>query len=143
VPADAKEAALWYERSAEAGFPKAQYTLGMLFLEGTGREKDLKKAEMWMHFAAKQGNQEAKNNLATMHAQRGEVDQAAEIWWELAKAGELNAQCNIGMCYMRGMGRPQDLQEARKWLSKSAAQGHQMATQALMQLSAADTDGGS
>ena len=35
---------------------------------------------MWLGFAARQGDLEAKNNLATMHAQRGQVDQAAEIW---------------------------------------------------------------
>merc|ERR1712048_474388 len=112
----------------------AQYTLGMLFLEGTGVEKDAQKAEMWLRFAAKQGNMEAKNNLATVLAQLGEVKQAAEIWWELAKAGEQNAQCNIGMCYMRGLGREKDFDQARKWLGKAAKQGHQMATQALVQL---------
>lgn len=135
LPADAGEAMKWYERSAEAGFPKAQYTLGMLYLDGTGTKKDMQMAELWMRFAAKQGNQEAKNNLATMHAQRGEVEQAAEIWAELAAAGEVNAQCNLGMCFMRGMGRPRDLHEARRWLAKAADQGHQMALQALMQLS--------
>mmetsp|Transcript_86190 Transcript_86190/g.150358 ORF Transcript_86190/g.150358 Transcript_86190/m.150358 type:complete len:641 (+) Transcript_86190:21-1943(+) len=134
VPLDASEAAKWYERSAESGFPKAQYTFGMLFLEGNGRERDIRKAEMWLRFAAKQGHAEAKNNMATMHAQRGEVDQAAEIWADLAKGGEPNAQCNIGMCYMRGAGRKQDFTEARKWLSSAAQQGHSMAVQALVQL---------
>jgi len=137
VPVESAEAAKWYEWSAEAGFPKAQYTLGMIYLEGQGVQKDFRKAEMWLRFAAKQGNAEAKNNLATMHAQRGEVDQAAEIWLELARNGEPNAQCNIGMCYMRGAGREQDLSEARKWLRKAQKQGHQMAAQALVQLGAA------
>ncbi|CAE8616012.1 unnamed protein product [Polarella glacialis] len=134
VPSDASEAAKWYERSAECGFPKAQYTLGMLYLEGTGLVRDAKKAELWLRFASRQGSAEAKNNLATLHAQSGEVDQAAEIWAELARGGEVNAQCNLGMCYMRGAGRDQDLQEASRWLSKAAAQGHQMASQALAQL---------
>merc|ERR1712183_619234 len=106
----------------------------MLFLEGVGLQQDLRKAEMWLRFAAKQDHAEAKNNLATVYAQQGNVEQAAEIWWELAQAGEQNAQCNIGMCFMRGTGRQQDLAKARRWLAKAAEQGHQMAMQVLMQL---------
>lgn len=134
VPVNGQLAVEWYERAAEAGFPKAQYALAMLYLEGQGVDKDLRKAEKWLGFAARQGDPEARNNLATIHAQRGEVDQAAKIWSELARLGEPNAQCNIGMCYMRGVGRERDLQKARQWLSKAAEQGHQMAAQALAQL---------
>mmetsp|Transcript_89681 Transcript_89681/g.228115 ORF Transcript_89681/g.228115 Transcript_89681/m.228115 type:complete len:116 (-) Transcript_89681:42-389(-) len=112
----------------------------MLYLEGSGVPKDALKAEHWLHLAARQGDPEAKNNLATVHAQRGEVDQAAEIWWELARNGEPNAQCNIGMCFMRGVGRQLDLAEARRWLTKASGQGHQMATEALMQLDARKGD---
>merc|ERR1719161_232378 len=134
VPLDAKEAAKWYERAAEAGFPKSQYILGMLHMEGTGVPADASKAKMWLGFAAKQGNLEAKNNLATFQMQSGNVDAAVEIWQELARSGEVNAQCNIGMCYQRGVGMPQDNAEAKKWLTKAAKQGHQMAAQALLAL---------
>lgn len=125
------EAVKWYLRSAEAGFPKAQYTLGMLYLEGTGLPQDSHKAEMWLNFAARQGHPEAKNNIATMHAQRGEVEEALKIWEDLAESGEPNAQCNMGMAYLRGAGRPHDASLAAEWLGKAAAQGHQMALQAL------------
>lgn len=142
VPVHGQEAWKWYERSAEAGFPKAQYVLAMLCLEGQGVEKDLRKAETWLGFAARQGDPEARNNLASMHAQRGEVDQAAQIWAELANLGEPNAQCNIGMCYMRGVGRERDLQKAEQWLSKAAKSGHQLAAQALVELGAVPAIGG-
>ncbi|CAE7397460.1 ybeQ, partial [Symbiodinium pilosum] len=134
VPVDQSEAANWYQRSAEAGFPKAQYALGMLFLDGAGLRQDLRQAEMWLKFAARQGHAEAKNNVATMFAQRGEVDEASKIWEELAQSGEPNAQCNLGMAFLRGAGREQDLEEAHRWLSLAAAQGHQMAAQALASL---------
>lgn len=134
VPATPTDAALWYSRSAEAGFPIAQYALGMMLLEGAGEAKDLAKAEQWLSFAAAQGHPEAKNNVATLLAQRGEVDQAAALWADLAEGGEPNAQCNLGMCFLRGMGRPQDMKEARRWLVKASNQGHQLATQALLQL---------
>ncbi|CAE7587298.1 ybeQ [Symbiodinium natans] len=136
VPADSSEAANWYQRSAEAGFPKAQYTLGMLYLEGTGQQADLRQAEMWLKFAARQGHAEAKNNVATMYAQRGEVEEASKIWEELAQSGEPNAQCNLGMAFLRGAGRDPDPKEASRWLSLAAAQGHQMAAQALASLAA-------
>ncbi|CAE7360193.1 ybeQ, partial [Symbiodinium necroappetens] len=131
VRTDFSEAAIWYQRSAEAGFPKAQYTLGMLFLDGTGLQQDLRQAEMWLKFAARQGHAEAKNNVATIHAQRGEVEEASQIWEELARSGEPNAQCNLGMAFLRGAGREQNVEEASRWLSLAAAQGHQMAAQAL------------
>mmetsp|Transcript_20229 Transcript_20229/g.47572 ORF Transcript_20229/g.47572 Transcript_20229/m.47572 type:complete len:143 (+) Transcript_20229:3-431(+) len=131
VRTDFSEAAKWYQRSAEAGFPKAQYTLGMLFLDGTGLQQDLRQAEMWLKFAARQGHAEAKNNVATIHAQRGEVEEASQIWEELAQSGEPNAQCNLGMAFLRGAGREQNPEEANRWLSLAAAQGHQMAAQAL------------
>ncbi|CAJ1380058.1 unnamed protein product [Effrenium voratum] len=129
-----QEGVMWYLRSAEAGFPKAQYTVGMLYLEGSGLSQDLGKAETWLKLAAKQGNPEAKNNVATLHAQRGEVAEASQIWEELAKSGEPNAQCNLGMAYLRGAGRPEDPDLAAEWLRKAAQQGHQMALQALATL---------
>lgn len=134
LPRDLVQAAMWYRRSAKAGFPQAQYTLGILHLEGQGVEKDIEKAEAWFHYAAKQGVPEAKNNLAALCAQRGEVGQAARIWAELAAKGEPNAQCNLGMCYMRGVGQELDIKKAREWLEKAAAQGHRMAQSALVQL---------
>lgn len=133
-PRDLVEAMRWYERSAEAGFPRAQFTLGMMLLEGTGVEKDLGRAEYWLRCAAGQGDSEAKNNVATIYAQRGEVESAANIWCELATKGEPNAQCNLGMCYVRGLGRQRDLEAARRWLQMAAAQGHAMSAQALSDL---------
>lgn len=35
------------------------------------------------------------------------------------------------MAYLRGAGRPADSAKAAEWLGKAAAQGHEMATQAL------------
>jgi len=134
VPRDLVQAATWCRRSAKAGFPRAQYTLGVLHLEGQGIEKDQKKAEAWFHYASKQGVVEAKNNIAAIQAQRGQVTQAANIWAELAEKGEPNAQCNLGMCFMRGLGRERDQQKARQWLEKAAAKGHRMAQNALVQL---------
>uniref|UniRef100_A0A7S0FUH1 Fe2OG dioxygenase domain-containing protein n=1 Tax=Pyrodinium bahamense TaxID=73915 RepID=A0A7S0FUH1_9DINO len=134
VPRDLGEAARWYRRSAKAGFPRAQYTLGILHLEGQGVVRDQEKAEAWFRYAAKQGVPEAKNNVAALAAQRGDVQEAANIWSDLAAGGEPNAQCNLGMCYMRGLGRDRDVQRAREWLGKAAAQGHRMAQHALVQL---------
>lgn len=131
---DLVEAVKWYTRSAKAGFPRAQYTLGALNVEGHGLPKDLKTAEAWFRHASRQGMLEASNNLASLMAQRGEVVGAAEIWATLADQGEVNAQCNIGMCYMRGLGRPLDRNKAKEWLEKAASRGHRMAAHALVML---------
>lgn len=51
---DAKEAAKWYARSAEAGDAEGQYNLGNLYRTGLGVEKDLKAAASLYHKAADQ-----------------------------------------------------------------------------------------
>jgi TPR repeat protein len=43
-------------------------------------------------------------------------------WWTLAaKAGEINAQKNLGICYKTGNGVAVDIQESNKWFAMAAA----------------------
>jgi len=57
--ADLRAAARWYGRSAEGGFPEAQYELGMMCLQGQGVPWDADKARYWLGCAAKQGHRKA------------------------------------------------------------------------------------
>ena len=49
------EAAEWYRKAAEQGFPPAQYNLGVLHLNGDGVEEDFDRASLWHRKAAEQG----------------------------------------------------------------------------------------
>ena len=63
-----KQAAKWYEKSAELGFAPAQYRIGNFYEKGIGVERDVKKAKTWYQLAAEQGNASAMHNLAVLFA---------------------------------------------------------------------------
>lgn len=55
---------------------------------------------------------------------RGAYDVAVREWQEPAKAGDPEAQFNLGQAYKLGRGVPIDLNVALDWYLKAAAQGH-------------------
>jgi len=54
---------------AEKGEPRAQYSVGVLFLQGLGVGKDMKEAELWFGRAAQQGYAPAAAALRALKAQ--------------------------------------------------------------------------
>lgn len=127
VPADPKEAAVWYERSAAQGFAPAQYRLGNLYETGSGVEKDLEMARLWYQRSADAGNRMAMHNLAALYAsgQLGEqqFNEAAEWFERAAQRGMTDSQFNLGMLYARGLGVDQDFEKSYKWFSLAAKRG--------------------
>ncbi len=79
VPANAEEAARWFERAAREGLAPAQFRLGSLYEKGNGVKKDLKEARRLYSAAAAQGNAKAMHNLAVLYAEgvEGKPDYAA------------------------------------------------------------------
>ena len=62
--ADSIKGRQYFERSAQAGYDKAQRSLGFLYEYGFGGiAKDIEKAKYWYQLAADQGNQEAIESL--------------------------------------------------------------------------------
>lgn len=59
-----KQAASLYRQAAELGDPEAQYSLGLLYMEGHGLEKNEKTAVSWIQKAAEQGHNDAQRKLA-------------------------------------------------------------------------------
>jgi hypothetical protein len=56
--------AAWFKKQAKAGFPGAQYRLGICYSEGLGVQKDEVQAVFWIQKAAEQGYLEAQQDLA-------------------------------------------------------------------------------
>ena len=67
-------AVYWYRKSAELGYAKAQYNLGMCYYYGQGVSKDISKALKWWRRAAEQGLVDAQYNLATHISYYGDGD---------------------------------------------------------------------
>jgi len=127
VTADLKQAAKWYERSAELGFAPSQYRIGNFFEKGLGVERDIAKAKTWYQLAATQGNASAMHNLAVLFAMGadGTADnESAARWFTMAAdLGVKDSQFNLGILAAKGVGVKQSLEESYKWFALVAKGG--------------------
>ncbi len=57
-------------------------------------------------------------------AEKGNFDQAVEIWKKLAEKGDPQAQFNLGLMYHSGLGMALNEKEAVKWYIKAAEGGY-------------------
>jgi TPR repeat protein len=77
VPEDDAEAVRWYRLSAEQGYAKAPYNLGLMYGKGEGVPQDYVQAHMWFNLAAAQGDADAAKNRDIV-AKNMTPDQIAE-----------------------------------------------------------------
>jgi len=161
VKRDVGKAISWYRRAAESGQLEAQMELGEKYRTGTGVERNLDEAEKWYSLAVAQGHPQAKGLLektrrvkeqkegqaawarkeaahlaAEDHRQLAVVKQDAqerivESLIKTAQSGDADAQHQLAWLYQRGNGVPQDTNQAIKWFSGAAHQGHAIAARVL------------
>lgn len=112
---------------------KAQYNLGLLYMEG--EHADIGKAREWFEAAAEQGFVLAFTMLGSMDLDAGDMGSAASRFKVAAEAGEPTAQYNYGALGLSGQ-ISMPFEEAAGWVSKSAQQGFQPALEVLMRLNA-------
>jgi hypothetical protein len=60
VPQDYNKAVEWYRKAAEQDEPAAQYSLGLMYDQGTGVPRNLSEATRWYRLAAKNGDPDAR-----------------------------------------------------------------------------------
>eukprot|EP01126_Amoeba_proteus_P014607 TRINITY_DN16458_c0_g1_i1.p1 TRINITY_DN16458_c0_g1~~TRINITY_DN16458_c0_g1_i1.p1 ORF type:complete len:195 (-),score=26.66 TRINITY_DN16458_c0_g1_i1:307-891(-) len=66
---DPQTALRYYQESATAGYPKAQFNLGVMYKKGEEVPRDEKKAAMYLEMAASCGHRQSMIVLARMYAQ--------------------------------------------------------------------------
>ncbi len=108
---------------AEDGDADAQYEVGIMYLKGQGVEEDRAQAVRWLGSASLAGNEQAAAKLRRMDDQRDKFN-ALE---ERARAGDVEAQYEMGMMYLKGRGVEKEQERARVWLGKAAKQGYEKA----------------
>jgi hypothetical protein len=122
-----EQAAYWYDRAAQQGWPEAQVNLGRLHDEGLGVAQNPLATLRLFHSAAAQGVAQAQFNLGVLYAAgRGAPKNDAEAvkWYgRAAQQGFAEAQYTLGTFYEEGTGVMQDYAEAMRWY-RLAAQGH-------------------
>ncbi|KAA0699440.1 hemagglutinin [Neorhizobium sp. P12A] len=133
VPADMKQAASWYQLSADRGFAPAQYRLASLYEKGNGVDRDLAKAKDYYERAANAGNASAMHNLAVLYASGAtgpqDYNTAADWFTKAANLGISDSQFNLAILYARGNGVKQDLGQSYKWFAIAAKGGDKDAAQ--------------
>lgn len=133
VTADLKQAASWYQLSADKGYAPAQYRLASMYEKGNGIDHDLAKAKQYYEQAANQGNASAMHNLAVLYASgsagQQDYDSAANWFIRAANLGVSDSQFNLAILYARGNGVKADLLESYKWFAIAAKSGDKDAAQ--------------
>ena len=114
---------------AEAGDRDAQFQLGTCYEYGVSNVgRDYAMAVQWYEKAAKQKHDEALNKMGTYQFMNENYKQALKLYKSAAKAGNLNAQHNLGMMYTSDRYGVMDVPRGVKWY-KSAANAGNMAAQ--------------
>ena len=105
--------------NAEAGDVEAQYELGVMYLKGQGVEQNREQALQWLQRASDGGNEQAKSKLTRVRQQQDKFEELAAK----AQSGDVDAQYQVAMMYLKGRGVSQSGKQARIWLGKAAEQG--------------------
>ena len=117
--------------AAENGDPDSQSTLGTMYYNGDGIDRDYSEAIKWIRTAALQGHVQAQVKLAFMYGNGLGVledDAKAASWYSIAaEKGDALAQYNLGVAYALGIGLPIDRTLSYAWYSIAAANGYQRA----------------
>lgn len=127
-------------RTAEAGYPMAQYRLAKLYEAGESVEMSPALALQWTERAAVNGNVRAMHDLGFYHA-RGDaaaLDEAAAFRWfrQASEFGLADSQYNLGILYQQGRGVTADMGEALFWFTLAADQGDAAAQERIIDLGA-------
>lgn len=125
---DYSNAVYWYAKAAEQRQPEACRSLGDMYREGLGIDKDSKKAVFWYREAVKHGDSAAKAHLAysLLDGVGVETDIALgmRLLTEAAHDGVVQAQFSLGQLYRTGRGVGKSITEAVKWFEMAAEQGY-------------------
>ncbi len=134
-PKNMPEAVHWYQLSAEQGYSRAQYDLGLCYAEGDGVEQDEEKGLELLRAAADQGYNLAKYELAGLYARgigapRNQMDQPLELLESVARSSSKSltgvtkwAYDGILFRYQYGIGTEPDLVMAAEWYCQAAGEG--------------------
>jgi hypothetical protein len=115
--------------TAQAGHPRAQAVLGIIYSQGRGQAVDSKQAAMWYGKAAAQGHRAAQFSLGNLYLEGDGVpkDQAkaVQLYRQSADQGFPHAEFHLGLAYEFGWGGlPRDRRTAIKWLDRASRHKH-------------------
>ena len=164
VPRDMRKAARWFQLAVRQNFSEAQYTLGVLLLDGEeGLPQNVEEGMKLIKLAASQGHLGAKDELhkkaiaPSAVSVRNDTDavkikeakkyytgtgvpqdyrRAFALFSPLAQNGDAVAARYLGLMLLTGRGCEKNIGQAKQWLQHSSGKGDAEATRILSQYSA-------
>lgn len=96
---------VWYKKSADLGYVKAQDEIGRRYFLGEGVLANRKEAHAWFLKAAEQGNQDSQYSVATdfLYQDGIDLDVHKAIYWlsKSAKSGHIDSLKLLGKLYRK------------------------------------------
>ncbi|MEJ0045035.1 MAG: SEL1-like repeat protein [Rhodospirillales bacterium] len=124
MPPNFAEAAIWYNRAAEAGHAAAARALGLLFLTGAGVHRDPEEASRWFRRAAEGGDRQAQADLANLLLSGTGTDndrkRTRELFEQAAAPATWSRRSTSASCLAEGVGVEKDDRRAMLWLRRAA-----------------------
>ncbi|CAM4797371.1 unnamed protein product [Rotaria magnacalcarata] len=90
-------AAYWYERAVDHGSAQSANNLALMYLHGTGVDKDLDKAEQLLQLSARRGDPNAMLTLATLLCGKNDLKMAKNWYDRACESGNIIAEINRPM----------------------------------------------
>jgi len=132
---DYQQAMKVWKPLAEDGNMIAQFSLGMMYHDGFGVERNEIEAADWFLKSAEQGFAPAQFNLGNAYKFGRGLQQNTELaiqWWHKAADQEsASAQFNLAIAYYYGDGVVKNEAEGMKWFRKAAENHHPEAKRKL------------
>lgn len=133
LAANPAEAVVWLTRAAEQQHVAAQYEIGTFYRDGTHVPRDPVLARKWLGKAAAQGHVKAKVALQDIIRAEAGTAAAAEKNFQSSQSlpvyraavnGDVNAQFELGMLFIRGEAVQKDFTRGVEWLQHAAERNH-------------------
>lgn len=106
VRKDTAEAMKWLRKSADQGYPQAEYYMGYAYRDGFGVSEDKAESIKWFQNAANHGLPEAQDELGYVYYEGYEVPKdfaESAKWYQMAAdKGDVRAQEKMGDLCLRG-----------------------------------------
>ncbi|NRB66019.1 MAG: SEL1-like repeat protein [Vibrio sp.] len=131
VDLNPEKSAQYYLAAAELGSTEAQFKIGHFFLSGFGVVMDYANAYNWLDKAHSQGYVAAATTLAKLYETGKGVtqnyQQAFKLYESSALSLDMEAQYQLGLMYINGLGVDIDPVAGKAWLIQAATKGHKQA----------------
>ena len=111
MPQDYGKANKLWLRAGELGYTTAYFSVGNIYDNGDGVERDMKKAKYY-GLAAMMGNASARYNLGHLEEDVGNMDRAVKHWMISASAGHDKSLRRIRECFLNGHATKDDSEKA-------------------------------